>query len=128
MLDVLAKIVGPNHAVSIYVFLSRWGWGIALVLVFVAGLGTLLVLNSDDRHEHVAYVKAEVLNVALLTNSNQIGVMVRLRLPDGQTLQLTEAEGAVSGSLTDSACVQARRLKSDGSLNHRLRLPHRCGM
>ncbi len=128
MLDFLAKIVGPDRAVTTYVFLSRWGLGIGLVSVFVIGMATLLIFNSAERHEHLEYVTADVLDVSPLASNTQMGVMVQLRLPDGQTLQLTEVEGAISGSLSDTACVEARRLKSDGSLSHRLRLPHRCGL
>lgn len=128
MLDFLAKIVGPDRAVTVYVFLSRWGLGIGLVSLFLIGMGALLILNSADRHEHLEYVTAEVLDVSPLASNTQMGVMVQLRLPDGQTLQLTEVEGAISGSLSDTACVEARRLKADGSLSHRLRLPHRCGL
>ena len=126
MLELLSKIIGPNRAVSLYVFFQRWGVIFGLVLGFVALLGTVIWLSSPDRFEHVAYIRAEVIATAPLVREGEPGLMVDLRLPDGETLQLTETEGTISGSLTNTACVEQRRDSDLGTILFRLRLPHRC--
>lgn len=126
MLTILSRVLGPDRAVWVYVFFQRWGIGIALGLGFAAVLAGVVVFSSPDRMEHLAYIEAEVIAVAPLMQDQASGVFVDLRLPDGETLKLTETEGAISSSLTETACVEKRRDAGSGEIRYRLRLPHRC--
>lgn len=126
MLDILAKIVGPNRAVSIYVALQRFGIPIALVAAFAIALALIIEISSAARMEHLAYVRARVVNMTPLTTDKSKGVFVDLVLPDGQELKLTETEGSISKSIKDTACVEERRDTRTGKVSFRLRLPHRC--
>lgn len=126
MLDLLARAIGPQRAVSAYVFAQRWGIGILLGLGFVIVLTTLLLRTSSERLDHVAYVEASVTAVTPLKTQTEIGVIVDVLLPDGTVVRLTEVEGLISASLTDRACVEQRRNPDTGALHYRLRLPHRC--
>jgi hypothetical protein len=126
MLELLSKILGPNRAVSTYVFVQRWGIPLLLFAGFVLVMGGVVWRSAPDRYEHLAYLQAEVLQTAPLVREGTPGVMVEVRLPDGEVLQLTETEGTISASLTDTACVETRRDTETGALLHRLRLPFRC--
>ena len=128
MLDILTKLLGPHRAVSLYIFLQRRGLAIGLVIVFVAILGFILSRSDPDRMEHVAYHLAEVKGVEVINNNASIGVYVSVELPDGTLLKLTETEGAISGAIVDTACVEQRRTANDGSDTYRLRRAHRCAL
>lgn len=128
MLDLLAKIFGPSRAVSVYVAGKRFGIPLLLLTAFGVALWVMFSTTDTDRYAHVAYVEAAVLGTTPLTTSDaNAGVFVDIRLPDGTELKLTETEGAISRSLSERACVEQRRDTATGSLEHRLRLPHRCG-
>jgi len=99
---------------------------IGLIIVFVAALGFILSRSNPERLEHVAYHLAEVKSVEVINNNKSIGVYVSVQLPDGTLLQLTDTEGAISGEIVDSACVQQRRNTDNGSDTYRLRRAYRC--
>ncbi|HBS51314.1 MAG TPA: hypothetical protein DEA05_15075 [Rhodobacteraceae bacterium] len=126
MLDLLAKVIGPHRAVSVYAFLRTWGLPLGLVLAALLGIGAM-VLRGADQPEHVAYIRAEVLGTDPINGDRRNGLMVDLRLPDGEILRLTETEGLIAAKLEATACVQERR-RPDGAALYRLRQPHRCGL
>lgn len=126
MLTFLAKILGPDRAVTVYVFFQRWGIGLALVLAFVVGMGLFMVLSTRERLEHVAYVTADVTATTPINGDARNGLYIDLRLPSGQTLQLNEAQGPIIANIAQTACVEHRRDNVDGSDHYRLRLDHRC--
>lgn len=128
MLDLLAKIFGPSRAVSVYIAGKRFGIPVLLLAAFGVALWVMFSTTSTDKYEHVAYVEVAVLGTTPLTTSDaNAGVFVDVRMPDGSELKLTETEGAISRSLTERACVEQRRNTTTGEMDHRLRLPHRCG-
>ncbi|MFK7753866.1 MAG: hypothetical protein AB8B51_15130 [Sedimentitalea sp.] len=126
MLDVLAKVFGPHHGVTVYAFLQKWGIGIAFGVVFAAGLVMLLTLSSPERFEHVSYDTMPVVRTSPLNNDPNIGLIFDIELPDGNLHRLTETEGPITASISDTACVETRRYIDSGALAYRLRLPHRC--
>ncbi|MFY9210380.1 MAG: hypothetical protein WAO69_04570 [Aestuariivita sp.] len=126
MLDVLAKILGPERAVTAWVNLRRFGLPVALFAGFLAVFFFIVTVSDPDRMEHVAYLRVEVINVTPLTQDINSGVFVDVRLPDGTELKLTETEGAISRELSDIACLEQRRDTETGEISHRLRRAHRC--
>lgn len=124
LLDLLSKLLGPHRAVSVYAFLKTWGIGLAFAALTL-GLGATLLLRGDDAPRHVAYLQAQVLKTTPLNNDERVGIIVDLRLPDGDTLRLTETEGLIASKLDDTACLEQRRA-ADGTDLYRLRQPHRC--
>lgn len=126
MLDLLAKIVGPDRAVSLYVAGRRFGIPVLFFLGFVAVFGVIVTLSDPDRMEHMAYLVVDVVEVTPLTQDIDSGVFVDVRLPDGEVLKLTETEGAIARELTDTACLEQRRDRETGEISHRLRRAHRC--
>ena len=125
MLPVLARILGPHRAVSVYAFLKQWGLGVVFVLGLVAILAGLF-LRGDGQRDHIAYVEAEVLEVTPLNGSEDFGVLVDLRLPDGHTLQLTETEGLITRALDGTACVEKLKGAGGHPFRYRLRREIRC--
>lgn len=126
MLDLLAKVFGPQLAVSIYVILRRVWIPVTLLLGFAAVFWFIVRASDPDRMEHMAYLRVEVVEVTRLTQDINSGVFVDVRLPDGEILKLTETEGAISRDLTDVACLEQRRDRETGEISHRLRRAHRC--
>lgn len=126
MLDVLAKILGPERAVTAWVNLRRFGLPVALFAGFLAVFFFIVTVSDPDRMEHVAYLRVEVIDVTPLTQDINSGVFVDVRLPDGTELKLTETEGAISRELSDIACLEQRRDTETGEISHRLRRAHRC--
>lgn len=126
MLDILTKLLGPHRAVSLYVFVHRRGLAIGLIIAFVAALGFIITRSDPERLEHVAYHLVEVKGVEVINNNKSIGVNFSVKLPDGTLLTLTDTEGAISGEIVDSACVQHRRNIENGSETYRLRRAYRC--
>ena len=126
MLDFLAKILGPDRAVSVYVATRRFGIPVACVIGFALAFWLMVGLSDPDRMEHVAYLQVEVIEVTPLTQDARSGVFVDVRLPGGDVLKLTETEGAISRELTDTACLEQRRDRETGEISHRLRRAHRC--
>lgn len=126
LLDLLAKVIGPTRAVSVYIFLRTKGLAILAGLAFLAILGVLLARSDPDRLEHVAYITGAVQGTTPINNDVRNGVIVDLQLPDGEILRLTETEGLISGTIDDTACVEKRRHTKSGQAQYRLRLPHRC--
>ncbi len=124
MLDLLAKLLGPHRAVTVYAFLQTRALAIVVVLALLAG-GALFALRGGDTLDHVAYIEARVLTTTPINGDRRNGIIADLRLPDGETLRLTETEGLIAGSLTDTACVELRRDRS-GAPAYRLRHPRRC--
>ncbi len=128
MLDILAKIVGPSRAVSLYVLAKRFWVPVLLLIGFIAAVAIMFLTSDAERMEHVAYLEAEVIATTPLTTSNVgAGVFVDVRLPDGSALKLTETEGAIARNMTDRACLEQQRDTKTGEMEYRLRLPHRCG-
>ena len=126
MLDFLARIFGPDRAVSVYVALRRFGIPVALFAGFLAVFLTIVTVSNPDRMEHLAYLEVDVIAVTPLTQDVNSGVFVDVRLPDGQILKLTETEGAISRELESVACLERRRDTETGEISHRLRRAHRC--
>ena len=126
MLDLLAKIFGPQRAVSIYVAIRRFWIPATLLLGFAVVFLFIVNVSDPDRMEHMAYLRVEVVEVTPLTQDINSGVFVDVRLPDGEILKLTETEGAISRELTDVACLEQRRDRETGEISHRLRRAHRC--
>ncbi|WP_050931768.1 hypothetical protein [Aestuariivita boseongensis] len=126
MLDLLAKIFGPQRAVSVYVVIRRFWIPVALFFGFLAVFGFIVTASDPDRMEHIAYLRVEVVEVTPLTQDINSGVFVDVRLPEGEVLKLTETEGAISRELTDVACLERRRDRETGEISHRLRRAHRC--
>jgi hypothetical protein len=126
MLTLLAKILGPDRAVTAYVFLQRWGLGLGLGLAFVVGMGLFLTFSAPSRLEHVAHVTAEVLSTSPINGDARNGLLVDVRLPEGKVLNLTETEGLIDLVPGQPACVELRRHTVTGQDHYRLRLAHRC--
>ena len=126
MLELLAKIFGPQRAVSVYVFIRRFWVPAACLVLFAAVFGFIVTASDPDRMEHMAYLRVEVVEVTPLTQDINSGVFVDVRLPEGEVLKLTETEGAISRELTDVACLERRRDRETGEISHRLRRAHRC--
>lgn len=126
MLDILAKILGPDRAVSAYVVLKRFGVPVGCVIGFGLVFWLIVFVSDPDRMEHIAYLEVEVIDVTPLTQDVNSGVFVDVRLPDGQVLKLTETEGAIARELTSVACLEQRRDRATGDISHRLRRAHRC--
>lgn len=126
MLTFLAKILGPDRAVTVYVFLQRWGVGLGLGLAFVVGMGLFLTFSAPSRLDHVAHVTAEVLSTAPINGDARNGLLVDVRLPEGDVLNLTETEGLIDLAPGQPACVELRRHTVTGQDHYRLRLAHRC--
>lgn len=126
MLELLAKIFGPQRAVSIYVLIKRFWIPVTCILGFAAVFWFIVDVSDPDRMEHMAYLEVEVVDVIPLTQDVRSGVFVDVRLPDGEILKLTETEGAISRELTDTACLEQRRDRETGEISHRLRRAHRC--
>lgn len=126
MLPVLAKLLGPDRAVSVYVFLQRWGIGLALGFAFVTGMAVFLSLSAPTRLEHIAYVRAEVTATSPINGDVRNGLLVDVRMPGGETLNLAETEGLIAPEPGATACVQHQRHKTNGTDLFRLRLAHRC--
>lgn len=124
ILDLLAKLLGPNRAVSAYVFLQRWGIGIGLFVGFVIVLAGVMVFSSPEKLEHVAYFRADVIEKRELNNG--AAFLVTLALPEGGSVELTEAEGAISATIAETACLEKRAYSESGALQYRFRMPHRC--
>jgi hypothetical protein len=99
---------------------------IGLVIAFVIVLGLILSRSDPEKLEHVAYHILDVKGVEVINNNKSIGVNVSVQLPDGTLLKLTDTEGAISGEIVDSACVQQRRNTDNGSDIYRLRRAYRC--
>ena len=125
MLDLLAKIVGPNRAVTIYVFLQRRGLAILGAVAFAAIVAYLLLVTGPEDHEHAGYFTAPVIEVIPAGNSTDNGALVEVVLPDHSTTRIT-AEGPVVEALTDTACVEKRIYVKSGTPRYRLKLPHYC--
>lgn len=125
MLDLLVRILGPDRGVSAYVFLSRF-WvaivGVAAMIALVIGLS----FWPSNAPEHEAYMVVPVLETAPRATGDQYGLTVTVRLPDGEVVNLTETEGLIGRSITETACVERRRFASSGEVQYRLRRPHRC--
>lgn len=126
MLDLLARLIGPHRAVSVYAFLKSWGLALAAILL-LATAATVLVTRGGDGPTHVAYLRAEVLGTTPINGDRRNGIIAELRLPQGDILNLTETEGLIANNLGETACVELRR-DSDGSELYRLRRNHRCGL
>ncbi len=125
MLDFLARLLGPDRAVSAYVFVSRFGIAILCGLGFLAVIA-FLFLRPTGEPEHEAYLTLPVVSSGPLSASDQHAVMVVVQLPDGENLRLTETEGLIARSIADTACVELRRMPRSGEARYRLRQPHRC--
>ncbi len=126
MLDLLAKIFGPQRAVSMYVAIKRFGIPVGLLIGFALVFWFIIDVSDPDRMEHMAYLRVEVVEVSPLTQDINSGVFVDVRLPDGTVLKLTETEGAISRELTDIACLEQRRDRETEEISYRLRRAHRC--
>lgn len=126
MLDFLAKILGPDRAISVYVASRRFGIPVACVIGFALVFWLMVDLSDPDRMEHVAYLQVDVIEVTPLMQDARSGVFIDVRLPDGGVLKLTETEGAIARELTDTACLEQRRDRETGEISHRLRRAHRC--
>lgn len=126
MLDFLAKILGPDRAVSVYLALKRFGIPVGLFVGFVTVFLVIVSLSNPNRMEHVAYLRVDVIDVTPLTQDINSGVFIDVRLPDGEILKLTETEGAIARELTNVACLERRRDRETGEISHRLRRAHRC--
>ena len=125
MLDLLARLIGPSRAVSAYVAVQRFGIPVGLALGFAGILVWLFAFSHPDTKEHLSYLRVDVIEQSELGGGNH-GILVDVRLPDGELVRLTESEGMISATLTETACVEALRAVADGSVQYRLRLPHRC--
>ena len=79
MLDLLAKIFGPQRAVSIYVAIRRFWIPVALLLGFAAVFLFIVNVSDPDRMEHMAYLRVEVVEVTPLTQDINSGVFVDVR-------------------------------------------------
>lgn len=126
MLDILAKLIGPHRAVSVYAFLKTWGFAIVVVVAIALG-GTLFALRGGDRLTHVAYMQADVLTTSPINGDRRNGILADIRLPDGEMLRLSETEGLIAGTLDKIACVELRQ-DNRGNPEYRLRHPRRCGL
>jgi hypothetical protein len=125
MLNLLSKIVGPNHAVSVYVALRRFGMPVLLGLGFLAVLGGIMLTSQPRHHEHVGYVTAQVVNRIDIGNASA-GVVVDLALPDGGTLRITETEAVLVQEVTDTACLEHRRFTDNGEARYRIKPADLC--
>lgn len=125
MLAIFSRLFGPARAVSLYLFIRQWWLGFAFVGLMGLILALLFAGSAGEPH-HVAYFKTEVVSVEPLNVDVKNGVFVNLRLPDGKELQLTETEGLIAGSITDSACLEQLESPESGAVSYRLRRPERC--
>ena len=125
MLSILSRFVGPSRAVSVYVFFRQWWLGFAFALV-MALLVVFLVFRSAAGPEHVAYVRLPVVGTEALNGDERNGIFVNLLLPDGQNLKLTETEGLIAASISDTAGVEKLKTADTGAVSYRLRRPERC--
>ncbi|MCE8007346.1 hypothetical protein [Aestuariivita sp.] len=126
MLSLLAKILGPNRAVTAYVNIRRFGIPVGLVIGFAVMFWLIVRISNPDRMEHLAYIRADVIAVTPLMQDANSGVFIDVRLPDGRELKLTEIEGAISNELGDMACLERRRDTVTEEISYRLRRLHRC--
>jgi hypothetical protein len=126
ILDILAKVIGANRAVSLYIFLRQWWMGLAVLVIFIAIFGAVLISSAPSRMEHIAYLTVDVTSVAPMGNQDRFGTRVDIRLADGQTLQLTTTQTLISNGITDTACVEHRRDVSTGTDDYQLRRTQSC--
>lgn len=126
MLDVLTKILGPHRAVSIYMFLQTRGLAILAFFIFVIGVATLLIVTGPRKHEHHAFVTLPVVSTAAIGNQPKNGLLVTIRLPEGEVQTITISEENVAATVTATACVEKRRYADTGEFRYRIKLPRNC--
>jgi Tfp pilus assembly protein PilZ len=122
----MSKIFGPHRAVSIYVFLQNRGLALLALAAFVIGVSALLILNRPEKHEHMAFLTVPVITTTSIGNQLKNGLIVTIRLPDGEALTVTTTEGEVAATVTATACVEKRRFVESGKFRYRIKLPHYC--
>lgn len=127
MLDLLSKIFGPHRAVSIYVFLQNRGLVLLALVAFVAIVATLLLTTGSGKHEHQGFLTLPVISTVPIGSDIRNGLIVTLRLPDGETVTIDTSDGGVAATVTATACVEQRRFVGTGEFRYRIKLPRNCG-
>ncbi|MCR9124641.1 MAG: hypothetical protein NXH82_00795 [Rhodobacteraceae bacterium] len=125
-LDILARLIGPQRAVSVYIHGRRWGIPALLLTVFAGGWALFIGLSDPDRYRHLAYLTVPVVGTAPLTGTGSSGIFVDVALPDGTVLNLNTTEGPMIQSISDTACLQQREDTKTNAVTYRLRLPGSC--
>ncbi len=127
MLTILSKLFGPHRAVSIYVFLQTRGIAILGALVLIGILaGIYRSASVVDDHEHQAFITVPVLSATPINGDVKTGIIVSVRLPEGDATSITSTEGHIARTVTTQACIEKRIYVSSGEARYRLKLPNKC--
>ncbi len=126
MLKILTRVFGPHRAVSIYVFLQNRGLVLLALSAFVGIVATLLLSSDPAKHEYEAFLTLPVIKTTAIGNNIGNGLIVTMRLPDGETITVTTAKGEIAKTVAATACVEKRRFLATGEARYRLKLPRSC--
>lgn len=126
MLELLSKIIGPHWAVSVYAFVRTRGVALLAGLAFAGLIATLLLVSSDEEHEHEAFLTVPVLSATAINGDIRNGVITSVRLPDGSATSITSTEWQVAETVTTTACIEKRVYVTSREPRYRLKLPRHC--
>ena len=123
---MLEKLFGPHRALSVHGFFHNWGLLFWVLPPFLTGL-YFFIQFSGAKHEHVAYVEADVLfSEVYATETDGFTASFIVKLPNGKEIKVQTESMSLSASIIDTACLEKRRYVDSGLIDYLLTGQKHC--